>query len=416
MLQTANSQTKRTALSFVLLIVTLYFFLHLAESLNPLWDGLLREAEDGPIEAIMHPPFRANHSSFLNSLPTGDLLMAWFSGSAEGYSDVAIVLSRLVQGSNKWTQTEVLTHREHYSNQNPVIHYNDRNNTVHLYFTQQLESLNGDEGNAMIWEMISNDLGHTWSQPKVVLADEGTYIKNRIITGTNDSSRWLFPAYFASKKFRRQYSMIFMSNDYGETWDKVVMPGTQFLVQPALVRIPQDSSIVAFFRDRHEHNIYISKSIDDGYTWTIPVPTELPNNNAAIQAIRLESGALAMVFNNVTKGRDNLVVGLSLDNGESWPYIRTLERGVGRSGNDSVSKPRWIFCYPSIVQDPSGAIHVSMSYRNLTIKYMRITEEWIKQADRDGATSLPSETGNQETKQKPSARNGGKTCSNEKRK
>ena len=52
------------------------------------YDGKLRNATDGTIEAYMIPPFKSSHASFIEPCPNGDLVMAWFSGSAEGYSDV----------------------------------------------------------------------------------------------------------------------------------------------------------------------------------------------------------------------------------------------------------------------------------------------------------------------------------------
>ena len=77
----------------------LVFMLHVlciksASSLSnasPRFDGILRNATDGTLEAYMIPPFKSNHASFIQQCPNGDLVMAWFSGSKEGTSGVRLV-------------------------------------------------------------------------------------------------------------------------------------------------------------------------------------------------------------------------------------------------------------------------------------------------------------------------------------
>lgn len=76
------------------------------------------------------------------------------------------------------------------------------------------------------------------------------------------------------------------------------------LVQPSVIRtidkVTKDPMphLVAFFRSRYHDNIFRAESEDDGYTWSIPRPTILPNNNKAVQALTLQSGNIALVFNN----------------------------------------------------------------------------------------------------------------------
>ena len=85
----------------------------------------------------MIPPFKSNHASFIELLPNGDLVLAWFSGTAEGESDVAIVLSRLPNGTDQWSRAAVLSQRKDFSNQNPVLFYDAKGKMLHLYHTQQ---------------------------------------------------------------------------------------------------------------------------------------------------------------------------------------------------------------------------------------------------------------------------------------
>jgi len=49
---------------------------------------------------------------------------------------------------------------------------------------------------------------------------------------------------------------------------------------------------------RWADRIYASRSSDRGRCWSVPVPTELPNNNSSIQFTSMANGHLALVFNN----------------------------------------------------------------------------------------------------------------------
>lgn len=111
------------------------------------FDGIVRNSTDGTLEAYMIPPFQSNHASFLERLPNGDMVMAWFSGSSEGESDVAIVVSRLLNGTAQWTKAKVVSQRKGYSNQNPVFHYDNKTRNLYLFHTQQeAKKISNSEG------------------------------------------------------------------------------------------------------------------------------------------------------------------------------------------------------------------------------------------------------------------------------
>src|SRR5579871_5247457 len=85
-------------------------------------DGKFRKsALAGAEEAYLARVFPSSHASNLLELRNGDLLCVWFSGTWEGNSDVAIVVSRLKKGSSQWSKPLVVDHREGVSFQNPVL-------------------------------------------------------------------------------------------------------------------------------------------------------------------------------------------------------------------------------------------------------------------------------------------------------
>lgn len=117
--------------SFLLLIFAI------TANADPKFDGVLRNVSDGTMEAYMIPPFASNHASFIEPLPNGDLVMAWFSGTSEGESNVAIVFSHLKNNSDQWSKAQVVSQRKGYSNQNPVLFHDNKTDVLYLFHSQQ---------------------------------------------------------------------------------------------------------------------------------------------------------------------------------------------------------------------------------------------------------------------------------------
>ena len=69
----------------------------------------------------MIPPGAANHASFLELLPDGELAMAWFSGTSEGANNCSIVMASLPPAGDQWSNASLVSRRPGYSNQNPVL-------------------------------------------------------------------------------------------------------------------------------------------------------------------------------------------------------------------------------------------------------------------------------------------------------
>jgi predicted neuraminidase len=94
-------------------------------------------------------------------------------------------------------------------------------------------------------------------------------------------------------------------------------------------------------------------------------------------------GTVVMIFNNYNQknktkyGRTPLNVALSDDGGLTWPYIRPLQ-----ITNDGQKEgPHVEFSYPSVLRTYNdGLIHITYTYDRNTIKYRKITEEWIRQS------------------------------------
>jgi predicted neuraminidase len=121
----------------------------------------------------------------------------------------------------------------------------------------------------------------------------------------------------------------------------------------------------------------ISVSKDNGYSWSIPVDTAIPNPGASIEVISLDDGSWIMVYNNIENGRHSLAASLSDDEGATWRWTRHLERKDPGKGS---------FSYPSVIQTKDGLIHATYSYHlsdHKTIKHVSFTADWVKEYEHE---------------------------------
>ena len=59
-----------------------------------------------------------------------------------------------------------------------------------------------------------------------------------------------------------------------------------------------------------------------GKSWTHPERTELPNDNAAIQATVLSNNNVVICFNPTNGPRDIMRIAVSEDGGKTWPHYK----------------------------------------------------------------------------------------------
>lgn len=366
---------------------------------------------DHHIKAYIPSTYRDNHASNLIELENGDILCVWFAGLSEGASDVKIAISRLDKGADHWTQPQLITDDYERSEQNPSL-FQGPDGMLWLMHTAQLsrgkmtneewaEKLKRGEvkGHFSMQETAevrlrtSKDNGHSWSEMTSLFTKPGAFCRHPILVMSN--GEWIFPMWYsqgeedASKpQYGGDYSVVQVSGDEGKTWQEYEVPGSVRRVHMSIVET-RPGHLVAFFRSRSADRIYRSFSEDYGRTWSEPKALGLPNNNASIQAIRLQSGAIALIYNEAKGGDDPtavkwgaprvpVVIALTYDEGESFPYKRVIEPGDGYAG-ESNRRLNHTYHYPCIMQSRDGDIHVSYTWHGRDcIMYHRISEGWIK--------------------------------------
>jgi hypothetical protein len=147
-----KTQRKRMFLTIFL------FFIQLTKLTAVIpYDGIIHRSSDGSSYAFLSPPNTGNHASSIEQItPSGILAVAWFTGG-EGSPNCSIAVSLLEIGSQQFTPGVIVSERVNYSNQNPVLFWDNETQILHLYHSSQLG--NAGETNSEIWHLQSKDRG-----------------------------------------------------------------------------------------------------------------------------------------------------------------------------------------------------------------------------------------------------------------
>lgn len=403
-------------------------------------DGVLRERPGGGRTAFLPTPTVQCHAANLAFLPDGDLACVWFGGTQEGVSDISAYLSRLPAGSDTWLDPVRLSDDATRSEQNPVL-FTAPDGRVWLLYTAQLA---GNQDTSEVRRRISRDGGRTWEAPTVLLSATsrgGVFVRQPPVVLPN--GRILLPVFncisVSGEKWvgDRDTSSVWSSDDGGRTWDEVTVPDSLGCVHMNVV-VREDGTLWACFRSRWADHVWETTSLDGGRSWASPVPTELPNNNSSIQAVARGDGRVALVFNrssaaDATERRVSLydeiddegvrddvdgpqrvsepdaeavgdeggprafwgaprapmTLGLSPDDGRTWPVQVDLETGDGYCmSNNSREGLNRELSYPSVIPDGSGGLHVAYTYHRRAIRHVHLPAEvvasWESQAEVGG--------------------------------
>ncbi len=357
------------------------------------------------------------HAANLMVLHDETLACVWFGGSMEGKSDISVFMSQLNPESETWSTPVQLSHDPERSEQNPIL-FPAPNGELWLLHTAQQS---GNQDTAIVRRRISKDNGMSWGATEQMNGLAlGTFVRQPIHVHTDGT--WLLPTFdcriLPGEKWDGSHdlSAVLRSTDQGKSWTRIEVPNSMGCVHMNIVPAA-DGKLLAFFRSRWADFIYTTSSVDGGLTWSTPVPTELPNNNSSIQALRLKDGRLAMIFNHssaldATERRASLydeledddaskndvksshvsnerrafwgaprapmTLALSEDDGQTWPWKRHLEVGDGYCmSNDSARRVNREYSYPSLRQTADGALHVAYTVFRQHIRHAKVMPDWI---------------------------------------
>jgi predicted neuraminidase len=288
-------------------------------------------------ETAPHP---SCHASTIIWTKTG-LVAAWFGGTAEGEADVGIWLAR--HEDRGWSEPREVARDMTHPCWNPVL-FEVEEGLLQLYYK-------AGPSPREWWGMVIESADPR-RLPDGILGP----IKNKPVRLGDD-------VVLAGSSTEHDGWRVHMerSVDGGRTWTKTgpLNDGHEIgAIQPTILD-HAGSGIQILCRSRQER-IAESWSEDGGRTWSEMALIQLPNPDAGIDAVMLEDGRALLVYNDTTRGRENLSVALSPD-GKSWQEaLLVLEDQPGE------------YSYPAVIQAPDGLVHVTYTHRRRHIKHVVI--------------------------------------------
>ena len=371
-----------------------------AEIANRMTGQLL--GRDGRHEAVLPSPMVQNHAAFLSRHPDGRLDCLWFGGSLEGKSDICIWRSTLPPASDCWSPAVQISDDPERSEQNPVQFLAPDGRLLILH-TAQPKGGRQDE--------CSVRMRAEGGAPQDLPLPAGTFIRAPI--HVRPDGAWLLGLFHcvqtpgAQWTGRHDTASVAISADAGATWRRVDVPGSTGCVHMTIVDLgaPDGQHLAAFFRRRQADFVHRTESRDGGESWSVPEPTDVPNNNSSIAVVRLADGRLAMACNPINASmsadrraslydelgedarpqaqggctpiwgvpRGPMSLCLSSDGGKTFPHRITVEESPGTClSNDSLNGKNRELSYPSLSQAPDGSLDLAYTLYRRAIKHVRL--------------------------------------------
>lgn len=301
------------------------------------------------------------HGPTLLPLPGGDVLGAWFGGTEEGRPDSGIYTARLIAGTPAWAPPQLVAPPEGHPCGNPVLFEGVPGELWLAYFRVWGEWCTGGRPCAR----LSLDGGRTWGPEMVLLDRAGVLTKNKPV---RVRSGLLLPVY-DEIHWRAGCAWLIPARDRERWCFDALTIGTGSgvpMIQGTVVEVARDRLLV-LMRTK-VGRIWRAESFDGGVTWERLQATPLRNPNAGIDMVKLRDGRLWLCYNDTDRGRDPmqwdlrypLCVAESVDAGESWRNILTLEPGPGEHS------------YPAMVMDEEGRVHIAYTRLRREIRHVII--------------------------------------------
>lgn len=385
------------------------------------WGRLVRTPLDLGVWALLEPCGPQNHAPQLCWLNPELLACVWMAGGQEGTAGMGILLALLAAGTGSWTQPQLISQDGERSEQNPLLYV--AGDQLHLVHTAQ-RSRSLDEP---FWESGSSfsmqwtaQLRHqslplatispaapaswgaaAWSRATNLL-EEPAFCRHPPLQ--RPDGRWLLPIYRSLESggaFGHDHSQVLVLEADGAAVASTpegpllhAVPASTGRVHGSIVPSADGSQLLQFFRSRLADRIYRASASPEGEHWREPSAIPLPNNNSSIQALRLASGRLAMLYNrfcfepdpaqpqpwgeaNWPRTRWPLSLALSGDDGDSWPWIRDLDTGFGFCGTANWQCNGQL-AYPCLVEGQAGELHIAYSWAGrAAIRYLCLQESDI---------------------------------------
>jgi predicted neuraminidase len=276
--------------------------------------------------------------------PNGRLWAVWYSGGKGEGPDNYVVLVTSDDDGHTWSKPAlVIDPLGRIRAFDPCL-WHDPHGRLWLFWAQSEELFDGRAG---VWAIVTENSDREnprWSEPRRIC--NGVMMNKPVVLSTGE---WCLPAAVWNREpFRddmadERRSNLVCSTDNGRSW--VIRGGadvTDRAFDEHMVVEKRDGSLWVLVRTKY--GIGQAFSYDRGKTWTKEGPAGIPGPNSRFHIRRLKSGRILLINHHNFTGRSHLTAMLSEDDGKTWPHKLLLDERKNVS-------------YPDSVEDEDGNIY-----------------------------------------------------------
>jgi predicted neuraminidase len=293
----------------------------------------------------------------------GELLLTFYAGTKvlnpdnKEVTDCNIWISRLSQDENSWSAPVVIASSQEIKAGTPVpcldpVLCKTSTGKIHLFYKVGTSTENWTG-----YVKSSDDNGTTWSTPRC-LAPYGVTGPHRCKPVELENGSLVFAATRGSWNFRASCSERTNANlTQWEVSNLICRENSHEIIQqPAIFRT--GDTINMLFRVRGLKNIYTSRSTNFGETWENATPVyELAGSDSSLDVIQLhdEAETPLLAYNDIEGSKRYRLVLMKPENNNfnfvctNWKQIKVIAESDNQDD---------VFCYPSMIQDSNGLVHL----------------------------------------------------------
>lgn len=327
------------------------------------------------------PAAHINHAPGIIELPSGRLLVCWYSGTTEANEDTAILCSDSEDGGANWGLPTLAA--EPGGRAIGAVEANKSLGNVAL-FLDAARRLWMIHGVIQRWTIplignvcrnwvcgrvdlqMSVDEGASWL-PAVRFDDQSGALP-RAKPLHHPTLGDLVPLYREASRTAYVRTL-----DFAALWPRerpashiLEIPGNN-MIQPSLVLLP-NGKVRAFLRDS-DHTAIRTALLDPATaTWSAAEPTDLPNPDSGLDAFIDDAGEIVVIHNPSTTNRHALMLSASAD---GVHFIRHCNLVPARTQGD--------VAYPAVIRSSDGIWHIAYSAHGKTeIRHISFDAAWLK--------------------------------------